>query len=114
MKIFILAAQENWITDQLAQEWIQHNKDLYTQNLQEADIIWILSNYVADAIPIEIYKQKKVITTIHHIVPWKTDLTKEKRIKQKKDTKKEKSKTIKKISKSIFSKVKSLTSKKTK
>jgi len=44
----------------------------------------------------------------------KTDLTKEKRIKQKKDTKKEKSKTIKKISKSIFSKVKSLTSKKTK
>ena len=48
MKIFILAAQENWITDQLAQEWIENNKDLYTQNLQEADIIWILSNYVAD------------------------------------------------------------------
>lgn len=74
MKIFILAAQENWITDQLAQEWIENNKDLYTQNLLEADIIWILSNYVADAIPIEIYKQKKVITTIHHIVPWKMDL----------------------------------------
>ena len=82
MKIFILAAQENWITDQLAQEWIQHNKDLYTQNLQEADIIWILSNYVADAIPLEIYKQKKVITTIHHIVPWKTDLTKENHYKK--------------------------------
>jgi glycosyltransferase involved in cell wall biosynthesis len=74
MKIFILAAQENWITDQLAQEWIEHNKDLYTHNLQEADIIWILSNYVADVIPIEIYKQKKVITTIHHIVPWKMDV----------------------------------------
>ena len=73
MKIFILAAQENWITDQLATEWIENNKELYTPYLQDADIIWILSNYIADAIPMEIYKQKKVITTIHHIVPWKMD-----------------------------------------
>ena len=73
MKIFILAAQENWITDQLATEWIENNKELYTPYLQDADIIWILSNYIADAIPIEVYKQKKVITTIHHIVPWKMD-----------------------------------------
>ena len=69
MKIFILAAQENWITDQLATEWIENNKELYTPYLQDADIIWILSNYIADAIPMEVYKQKKVITTIHHIVP---------------------------------------------
>ena len=82
MKIFILAAQENWITDQLAQEWIEHNKELYTPYLQEADIIWILSNYIADAIPLEVYKEKKVITTIHHIVPWKTDKNKEKHYKK--------------------------------
>lgn len=73
MKIFILAAQENWITDQLATEWIEHNKDLYTPYIQDADIIWILSNYICDAIPLEVYKSKKVITTIHHIVPWKMD-----------------------------------------
>ena len=73
MKIFILAARENWITDRLEAEWIKNNKELYTQNIQEADIIWILSNYRVNQIPIEYYKQKKVITTIHHVVPWKMD-----------------------------------------
>ena len=57
MKIFILAAQENWITDQLAKEWIQHNKDKYTTYIQDADVIWILSNYICDALPLEIYSK---------------------------------------------------------
>ena len=68
MKVYILYAKENWITDVLAKEWIENNKEIYTNNLQEASIIWILSNYIANTIPIDIYKQKKVITTIHHIV----------------------------------------------
>ena len=46
MKVFILYAKENWITDVLAEEWIQHNKELYTTNVYDADIIWILSNYI--------------------------------------------------------------------
>ena len=73
MKIFILAARENWITDRLEDEWIKNNRELYTQNIQEADIIWILSNYRIHQIPLQYYQQKKVITTIHHIVPWKMD-----------------------------------------
>jgi len=73
MKIFILAARENWITDKLEDEWIENNKDLYTKNINEADVIWILSNYRIHQIPNEYYHQKKVITTIHHIVPWKMD-----------------------------------------
>ena len=71
MKVFILYAKENWITDILFKEWVEHNKELYTDNINEADIIWILSNYVYKQIPFHIYKQKKVITTIHHITPWK-------------------------------------------
>lgn len=71
MKIFILYAKENWITDILFKEWVENNKDLYTNNVIEADIIWILSNYVINQLPLYIYKQKKVITTIHHITPWK-------------------------------------------
>ena len=35
MKIYILLAKENWITDQLAKEWINYNKDLYTNDLKE-------------------------------------------------------------------------------
>ena len=73
MKVYILYAKENWITDVLAKEWIENNKEIYTNNLEEASIIWILSNYIANTIPIHVYKQKKVITTIHHIVPWKID-----------------------------------------
>lgn len=73
MKVFILYAKENWITDELAKEWIENNKDIHTNNVNDADIIWILSNYIINQIPFHIYKQKKVITTIHHITPWKVD-----------------------------------------
>lgn len=76
MRIYILYAKENWITDVLTKEWIEHNKELYTENIQEADVIWILSNYIAKTIPMDILKNKKVITTIHHIVPWKVDQSK--------------------------------------
>lgn len=75
MKVFILYAKENWITDVLAKEWIVNNKQLYTNNVHEADIIWILSNYIINQIPFDIYKTKKVITTIHHITPWKITQT---------------------------------------
>ena len=73
MKVFILYAREKWITDELAKEWIQNNKDLYTTDLNEADIIWVLSDYIIKQLPFHIYKQKKVIITIHHIVPWKVN-----------------------------------------
>lgn len=73
MKIYILYAKENWITDELAKEWIENNREIYTDNLNEADIIWILSNYIINQIPFQYYKQKKVITTIHHITPWKVN-----------------------------------------
>ena len=46
MKIFIVAAKENWITDQLYNEFVLSNKLLVTNNIYEADILWILSNYM--------------------------------------------------------------------
>jgi glycosyltransferase involved in cell wall biosynthesis len=76
MKIFILAAKENWITDQLESEWIQNNREKYTTNIHEADIIWVLSNYIVKHIPHHILMNKKVITTIHHIVPEKMTIDK--------------------------------------
>jgi glycosyltransferase involved in cell wall biosynthesis len=71
MKIFVLCANENWVVDHLAKEWIENNKSIYTNNIHEADTIWILSYYVAHQVPLELFKNKNVITTIHHIVPWK-------------------------------------------
>jgi len=71
MKIFILAAKEGWITDVLEREWIEGNSNLYTTNIKEADIIWVLSNYIIRNMPLTILMKKKVITTIHHMVPEK-------------------------------------------
>lgn len=69
MKIFILAEKEGWITDVLEREWIQNNKDLFTMDYREADIIWVLSDYIIRRLPLSILMKKKVITTIHHLVP---------------------------------------------
>jgi glycosyltransferase involved in cell wall biosynthesis len=69
MKIYILAEKEGWITDVLEKEWIECNKNIYTNNYQEADIIWVLSDYIIQRIPLAILMKKKVITTIHHMVP---------------------------------------------
>jgi len=71
MKIFILAEKEGWITDVLEREWIEGNPNLYTTNIQEADIIWVLSDYIIRRIPLSILMKKKVITTVHHMVPEK-------------------------------------------
>ena len=71
MRVYILYAKENWITDQLVKEWIVNNKKINTSKFEEADIIWIISNYILDTIPINKYKNKKVITTINHITQYK-------------------------------------------
>ena len=41
---------ENWITDELAKEWINNNRDIYPTNLDECDTIWILSDYIINKI----------------------------------------------------------------
>lgn len=72
-KIYILYARENWITDVLVEEWVGKNSEYYTTDIKEAEIIWVLSHYVISHIPREILESKFVVTTIHHIVPWKVD-----------------------------------------
>lgn len=71
MKIYVLYARENWITDVLAEEWIRNNRDLYTSDIDKADTIWILSDYIIHKIPYYYLQNKRVVTTIHHIVPEK-------------------------------------------
>ena len=38
---------------------LQNNKDLYTTDLNEADIIWVLSNYIIQTLPLKYYRQKR-------------------------------------------------------
>ena len=81
MKVFVLAGGElngKWICDVLTKEWYQYNSAISTKNPKEADIIWLLAGWSWKKIPIDILKNKKVITTIHHIVEQKFDKEKQK------------------------------------
>ena len=71
MKIFVVSPNENWILDRIATEWKRSNPNITTNNIYEADIIWLLSSWQWKMIPVELLNKKKIIATIHHITPWK-------------------------------------------
>jgi len=76
LKVYILAESGDWISGQFVSEWKKYSdqsKYVYISSYEKADIIWILNDYLAKQIPIHFLRNKKVITTIHHIVPWKVD-----------------------------------------
>ncbi len=76
MKVFTLAPRENWICDRIADEWMQHNDSISVCNIFECDIIWLLAGWCWNHIPIDILRAKKVVLTVHHLVPDK--MTKDK------------------------------------
>ena len=76
MKIFTLAPRENWICDRIAAEWKNNFPEVNTGNIEEADIIWLLAGWCWNQIPVHFLKNKKVVMTVHHIVPEKFDLKK--------------------------------------
>ena len=71
MKIFVLAPNESWICDRIAQEWWENNKEITTPNILEANVIWLLAGWCWNHISPSILQSKKVIVTVHHFVPEK-------------------------------------------
>ena len=71
MKIFTLAPKEDWICDRLASEWKQTFPEFNTENLLDADVLWLLAGWCWNHIPVKVLRDKKVIVTEHHIVPEK-------------------------------------------
>ena len=71
MKIFVLAPSEDWICDRLVSEWYENFSDFCTDDIYEADIIWLLAGWCWNQIPVSLLKEKKIIVTEHHIVPSK-------------------------------------------
>ena len=69
-KIFILSPHENWICDRFVNEFKQYYNNI-VENPEEADIIWILADWCWKSIDYQLLKRKKVIVTVHHIVPSK-------------------------------------------
>lgn len=56
----------NWICDRLISEW-KCNYHNITDNPNDADIIWLFTPWLWKSLDHSILKNKKVITTIHHI-----------------------------------------------
>jgi glycosyltransferase involved in cell wall biosynthesis len=69
VKIYLQAPNENWILDRIKQEWYMLKSDFSTNNVHESDLIWLISAWQWNSIPAKALREKKVIATIHHVVP---------------------------------------------
>tara|TARA_B100000902_G_scaffold394728_1_gene451651 strand:- start:3907 stop:4839 length:933 start_codon:yes stop_codon:yes gene_type:complete len=67
LKVYLNKPNEDWIVDRLVDEWTKHNEDITTENINEANIIWIISPWTYKEIPKKYLKEKKVVCTIHHL-----------------------------------------------
>lgn len=71
MKVYVLAPKEDWICDRLSEEWKSCFKACVVDKPESADILWLLAGWCWNHISIETLKNKKVVLTVHHIVPQK-------------------------------------------
>jgi glycosyltransferase involved in cell wall biosynthesis len=69
MKIFALTPDENWIVDRFVAEWHEYNKDICVSTPDEADVIWLTPAWCWRRLSTKQLSTKKVIATVHHIVP---------------------------------------------
>jgi glycosyltransferase involved in cell wall biosynthesis len=71
MKVFCLAPRENWICDRISDEWYNNCPEVSTKNISEADVIWLLASWCWNQVHPDLLASKKVVATVHHIVPEK-------------------------------------------
>lgn len=67
MKIFINHANESWVVDRFREEWKIFNQNITTENINDADIVWIIAPWTWKTLPKKILKEKIVVCTIHHL-----------------------------------------------
>ncbi len=74
-KVFVLPPKEDWIVDRLVNEWYEFNQDISTKDIRSCDVVWLLADWCFNHIDQSILRNKKVMTTVHHIVPEKWNAT---------------------------------------
>lgn len=70
-KTWLLAPKEDWICDRMVDEWYQGNPDISVRNVDDANVIWLLSDWCWQQVPRPTLYSKKVLVTVHHVVPEK-------------------------------------------
>ena len=43
MKIYLSKINESWIVDRVREEWYENNSSISTENIKDADLIWIIA-----------------------------------------------------------------------
>ena len=73
MKIFCHIPRENWIVDRMGNEFKKYSShDVSFDKIEnDTNIIWLFASWCWNQIPKSVIKEKKVVCTIHHEVPWK-------------------------------------------
>ena len=74
MKVYVTAPNENWILDRIKDGWRKNKPDLVVNSVHGCDIIWFLDSYSWKNVPFQVLKSKKVVASIHHVVPSKFNL----------------------------------------
>lgn len=69
MRVYLNDPKESWIVDRIRKEWYEENPSTTTESVDDCDILWIVAPWQWGAIDQNILKSKKVVCTIHHIVP---------------------------------------------
>jgi glycosyltransferase involved in cell wall biosynthesis len=72
IKVFALAPHENWICDRFVDEW-NARSPMAERDPNAADVIWLLGDWTWRRVPRSLLENKRIITTVHHIVPPKFD-----------------------------------------
>jgi len=67
MKIYTNKINESWIIDRVIDEWESNNDEITSKSIEDADIVWIISNWTWKKIRIKYLKEKKVVASIYHI-----------------------------------------------
>lgn len=68
-KAFVLAPNEDWIVDRFASEWTRDNADMAEPDPRKCDVVWLMADWCWTRVPLGCLATKKVLTTIHHVVP---------------------------------------------
>jgi glycosyltransferase involved in cell wall biosynthesis len=68
-KVFVLAPKEDWIVDRFVKEWNEDNPDISVTDPNAADAIWLLADWAWTQVPRSALYGKKVLATVHHLVP---------------------------------------------
>lgn len=68
-KVFVLAPQEDWVCDRIVKEWYDDNADVSTSQVRDADVVWLYSDWCWWCVPVGFLATKKVLVTVHHVVP---------------------------------------------